>query len=376
LVTSVESFRGEIIVGGSFDSVGGVPVNNLARWDGSTWHPLGSGIEGVVWDLQVYNDDLIVGGEFTGAGGLPVQGIARWDGSNWFSMEGGTAGDVDCMIVHDGDLYVGGGFSYVGGVYTRGGLARWDGTTWYRLLGDERLYGYGIAFLGDDLMAAGRVHENDGEWRDVVFQWEGSTWTRIADMPPGYSETYQCLTVYDGSLYLGGRFDEVNGVRTGGIARYDGSAWSSLGSGLPILQQLDLVKDMFVWQGHLMVGGLFGAAGNKASRMIARWDSRLPVPHSDPVPPRRTIDPRLVVLPMNHGARITFTLVKDSDISVDIYDVSGRRVRDVVHAAARRGDQTVSWDGRDHSGRRVASGVYFIALRAGSQESSSRFVLR
>jgi len=78
--------NGELITGGWFDSAGGTEVDHIARWDGSTWSPLGSGLYsspswGGVGALAVYSADLIVGGHFTFTGGSWANHIARWDGA-------------------------------------------------------------------------------------------------------------------------------------------------------------------------------------------------------------------------------------------------------------------------------------------------------
>jgi hypothetical protein len=79
--------RGSLFVGGEFQGAGKVPVQNIARWDGSSWHaaetrlgwgPLGSGTNGRVYALVDYDGDLYVGGSFSYAGGKPSWRIARW----------------------------------------------------------------------------------------------------------------------------------------------------------------------------------------------------------------------------------------------------------------------------------------------------------
>ena len=56
-------------------------ANHIARWDGTAWHPLGSGMNGFV-DALAFGPDgsLYAGGKFTTAGGVTANGIARWDG--------------------------------------------------------------------------------------------------------------------------------------------------------------------------------------------------------------------------------------------------------------------------------------------------------
>ena len=70
---------------GGFNSIGGLTVNRIARWDGAKWHPLTAcgdspGVSGVVETLTVWNGFLVAAGGFTEAGRQTVNHIARWDG--------------------------------------------------------------------------------------------------------------------------------------------------------------------------------------------------------------------------------------------------------------------------------------------------------
>lgn len=107
-------YRGDLIVGGKFDRAGGFPpayrADNIARWDGSAWHPLGSGVNGFVWQLTVFNDELVVSGDFTSAGGLSIVRIARWNGFSWLPM-GQLNGPVNAFVEYEGDLVASGYFS-------------------------------------------------------------------------------------------------------------------------------------------------------------------------------------------------------------------------------------------------------------------------
>src|ERR1043165_7473171 len=73
-----------LVVGGSFTLAGQTLASNIASWDGSSWHALGSGTDQPVLALAVLpSGELVAGGQFTTAGGVPARNIARWNGAAW-----------------------------------------------------------------------------------------------------------------------------------------------------------------------------------------------------------------------------------------------------------------------------------------------------
>jgi hypothetical protein len=62
-------------------------------------------------------------------------------------------------------------------------------------------------------------------------------------------------------------------------------------------------------------------------------------------------------------------------VSLDVYDLSGRHVRTLVHGRVPEGLRTVNWAGQDDSGRRVAAGVYLCALKTDQGMSVKKMAL-
>lgn len=96
----------------------------------------------------------------------------------------------------------------------------------------------------------------------------------------------------------------------------------------------------------------------------------------DTRPPARpgTLALRVVPNPFNPSTAIHFTLTAPSPVRLDVFDVSGRRVRRVEAGRMDAGPQSLVWDGRDDRGRTVSSGVYFARVNAGVT-GSARLVL-
>ena len=51
-----------------------------------------------------------------------------------------------------------------------------------------------------------------------------------------------------------------------------------------------------------------------------------------------------------------------SDVNVTVYDLLGRRVRDLQNGRMDEGDHVVAWDGRDDAGQALSQGIYFLRL--------------
>lgn len=79
--------------------------------------------------------------------------------------------------------------------------------------------------------------------------------------------------------------------------------------------------------------------------------------------------------PFNPSTTIAFSLAQDGNVSVIVYDVSGKRVRTLVDEHRRRERYTVEWNGRDDAGSPVASGVYFCKMIAGNHQFTQKLVL-
>jgi len=68
--------------------------------------------------------------------------------------------------------------------------------------------------------------------------------------------------------------------------------------------------------------------------------------------------------PLTSGvALIHFGIAKDDKVSIKVYDVTGREVRELADRQFKAGEYTLRWDGSDNSGRAVPRGVYFTQVK-------------
>ena len=79
--------------------------------------------------------------------------------------------------------------------------------------------------------------------------------------------------------------------------------------------------------------------------------------------------------PLQAQATLSFSLVREESGALTVHDSAGRLVRRLLDGALAAGPHSVRWDGRDESGARVAPGVYFMNLVAGSSRESKKLVV-
>jgi murein DD-endopeptidase MepM/ murein hydrolase activator NlpD len=283
-----------LYVGGYFATAGGASANNIAKWDGSSWSPLGAGMtvgstatdNPMVRALSVFDDGtgaaLYAGGSFITAGGATANNIAKWDGSMWAPLGTGVSWPVNALAVFDDGggpaLYAGGVFTTAGGVSAKS-IARWDGSTWSPL-GSGLEYSVWALTVFDDgagpaLYAGGRFFTAGGLTANKVAKWDGSTWTPLGSGIGTSDATVNALSVFDDgngpALYAGGNFTTAGGVSASSIAKWDGTSWSALGTGMN-----NWVYALTVFDDGggpaLYAGGYFTSAGGVSANRIAKWD--------------------------------------------------------------------------------------------------------
>ncbi len=72
--------------------------------------------------------------------------------------------------------------------------------------------------------------------------------------------------------------------------------------------------------------------------------------------------------PFNLKTVISFTLAGNSDVNLEVYDILGRKVRDLINTRLESGSHKVIWDGMNEKGEVVSTGVYFYRLTYGDKQ--------
>ncbi len=78
--------------------------------------------------------------------------------------------------------------------------------------------------------------------------------------------------------------------------------------------------------------------------------------------------------PFNPTTTITYSIPKDNDVILTIYNTNGEIVNTLVNIYQKSGNYKVVWNGINHSGNRVSSGLYYYKLKAGDFSSTRKMI--
>lgn len=272
--------NGDLVAGGHFTHAGTSPAMRVARWDGTQWHTLGTGLSSFPRALAVLpNGDLIAAGTFTSAGGAPCPGIARWDGQTWTALPGLFAGVFeDLAVAPNGDLVAAGSLQLSTGGTLR--IARFDGTSWSGLGSGLGNTAFAVTTLPNgDIVASGPISSAGGVTVAHIARWDGVAWHAMGTGLPAPAS--QLRAAANGELIAVGSFSSVAGQSVSGLARWNPTTgWSAVGGAVQQTPNGPTRCVVSLPSGELVVGGQFVEFAGQSAWGVALYDgtqwSRLP----------------------------------------------------------------------------------------------------
>ena len=79
--------------------------------------------------------------------------------------------------------------------------------------------------------------------------------------------------------------------------------------------------------------------------------------------------------PFKQQVNIEYYLEKEAEVSLQVYDVHGRMVRQITNGQLQQGSQRVNWDGASDAGTDLANGLYLVYLKVGNTITTKKLML-
>lgn len=258
LIRTLRWYNGKLWAAGSYQLATPSNIAGLAVWSGTAWTPPpGGAVNSDVYELELDGTNLLVGGSFTSIGGIAAKSVASYSGTTWHALNFPDVTVYALARDENGELYAGGTFGLAFG--DTGGIAHWTGTAWQLAaggLGNGFIVGVatdlvkhdGSLYVAGCFKTAGGAEDDpaavatygvarfDGTWHSLDDGTQGvfGPWIEpqaCGDEGPGavWDVSKQRMISDGDRLVLAGSFPGVAGVMSQGVIAYDGTAWQPQG---------------------------------------------------------------------------------------------------------------------------------------------------
>jgi trimeric autotransporter adhesin len=227
-----------LYVAGAFNNGAGIPeAKGVGRFHipSQTWHAMGTGItsSGFANALATDGTNIYLGGKFTEVGGVAnTQFLAKWDGTSWSPVGTGISGgnvnfnSVNALSYNGGSLYIGSNFENMNNISDADYILKWNGTN-YEAVGNSN--GYMGAVFDIDFSPSGELHIGGEFVQGRIAKFNGTSWEIIGG---GVNQVVNSIEFFNNELYIGGNFTNAGGDENADyIAKLEGSTWVNVAGG-------------------------------------------------------------------------------------------------------------------------------------------------
>lgn len=173
-----------------------------------------------------------------------------------------------------------------------------------------------------------------------------------------------------GNMLPGFPFQTVfNGNTPGTLADLDNDGWMKLvcgySTGVVVINLRIPMRDKMPWKvyrGSLLRQGSVSSTGYVANDDVT-------------IPPLKTTLAQNYPNPFNPSTTISFSLAKRDKVALNIYNLKGQLVSKILAKELDAGEHSLVFDGKDSSGRPLASGMYFYRLQTSEGSLTKRMLL-
>jgi hypothetical protein len=201
--------------------------------NGQVWNNVLSGSNGYIYALKNFQDTLFIAGGLDTLGGVYAPGIGNWEGNTFHYIGNMYGPNPKCYEIHNNELYVGGGFWTINGNPDTL-ISKYLGGNWLPIGSNIFASGsiYCLQSYQGNLYAGGSIYSNSNPNIRRIARWDGTQWSGLGTgMGLGGITQVYCMAVYNGELYIGGEFGSANGMSVNYIVKWNGTNFISIGTG-------------------------------------------------------------------------------------------------------------------------------------------------
>ena len=281
--TYVPQIRAEIEAGAalgvqsSLSSAGFI----VKRSPSGVWSTLGTGVNlaGIEAMIAHPNGKVYVGGSFTDAGGSGAQKFAQYDpATNTWSVIGSATAINNTVwgmaLGPDGTIYLVGDFTNANGIAAADYIVAYNpATSSYSALGTGANGTiFAVAVAPDGTVYAGGLGSSDlggVAATNGIGKWDGTAWSALGTGLATGTDAVGAIEVVGSRVYAGGGFTGIGGSGGNNLAVWNGSSWAALAGGNPNAAVAELTRGT---DGRIYIGGSFTTLGSVAASYIGATD--------------------------------------------------------------------------------------------------------
>jgi Secretion system C-terminal sorting domain len=382
-VMSVVKYNGDIIVAGYFTTINSIPFFSIARFDGTTWYPMGN-FDVEVYKLKVINSDLYALGSFNSVDGIPAKRIAKWNGSVWSDVYGFSADTLDGFLedvaIYNGNTYLCGNF--VNTTLGINHLAVYKGGAWQNV-GGGILGGWTdlvkMAVYKNELHLAGSILKPDGNVGHEIQKWNDTIWSEVGagvkDLTGGYGfATILDMTIHNNELYVAGGFGYAGHVPAKLVAKWDGLKWCGLATKDLFSTSTNPASAIGFYNDTLYLGigtdTLNGVYTNLVIKYVAgSYVDTCSINFTGIE--QLSIENEITLYPNPSTNQITieFDLSETKNTAIEIKNVLSQTVKTISTNSFIKGNNKIEVDVREFS-----NGIYFVQVTSAETAISTKFI--
>ena len=374
---------GNVYAAGAFTDQQYQNTGNLyvAKWNGTSWSKLGAnGVSSIpnAFGSAILSIAVDVSGNIYAAGefkdGNSKYYISKWNGTSWSELGTGSnslnANAYIHNIVTDPSGYI-----YATGAFTDGAgyryVAKWDGNSWSELgtAGNALLANSPIVALTTDLSGYVYVGYADTATNYYVGQWNGTNWSKVGTGTNALKANNSINTLTTdaaGNIYAAGNFTDTDGQKY--VAKWDGMNWSELGTGTNSLNPNSYILTIATDTAYnVYAAGYFTDINNKY--YVAQFNPNTQPPAG--VNAIKSSIDQLSVLPNpTYGlTNITFTTSLTTNIKMELYDMTGRKLITIYDGEIEAGQKCITLNTAP-----LSSGIYQVRISDGRTSVQNHLV--